>query len=42
MMETTVQLKPTDEWRKVPKEYALVPERSCDPLQERFSEPSGP
>jgi copper/silver efflux system protein len=25
MMETTVQLKPTDEWRKVPKEYALVP-----------------
>ncbi|RJQ85424.1 MAG: efflux RND transporter permease subunit [Desulfobacteraceae bacterium] len=26
MMETTVQLKPRDEWRKVQKEYAFLPE----------------
>jgi copper/silver efflux system protein len=26
MMETTVQLKPPDQWRKVPKAYAALPE----------------
>jgi copper/silver efflux system protein len=26
MMETTVQLKPPDQWRKVPKTYAALPE----------------
>jgi hypothetical protein len=41
MMETTVQLKPPDQWRKVPKEYAYLPQW-LRPVARAFSAPSGP